>query len=379
MESKFTVSIILFRMFHYRIDFLNLLREKLSENDIALNVYYGKPSDESLRRKDSERLLWGKEITSKVITISGKEVMLQLPPLSTVKSDLVIAMHENRLLINYFFQLFRPLLKMKFAFWGHGQNFQSNNLDGMRERLKRKLVHQSDWYFAYTDLSRNALISADYPENKITVFNNTIDSKKFRSALQEVTPSKKNEFLAQLGISQNACVGLFCGSIYPLKRPEELIECVLRIRQSIDNFHLIVIGAGSDAPLFEKASQEYEWIHFLGMQKGEQKSKAYSACHVILNPGLVGLNVVDAFSAGKVFVTMEANFHSPEVSYIKNGENGIMTTHSIDDYSQEVISLLQDEKRREMIETRSRETADEISLENMVDRFVDGVKSALNY
>ncbi len=377
MESDYVVSIVLFRMFHYRVDFLNLLKDDLAKSGIKLIVYYGKPSSESLSRKDAETLNWGTEIYSRVATVRNKEIMLQIPPIAIFRSDLTIVMHENRMLINYVFQLLRPALRMKFAFWGHGQNFQSNRPDGFRERFKSKLAHQSDWYFAYTELSKQALVRANYPAERITVFNNTIDSSKFSRLVDRVTPEQKTEFLNKLNIPDDAQIALFCGSIYSLKRPRELLESVYAIRKSVENLHFIIIGAGPDSDLFLAADDSHNWIHYIGMQKGLKKSIAYSVCDVILNPGLVGLHVVDAFSAGRVFITMEAEFHSPEFAYLENGKNGIVTSFSVEEYVAQTVSVLTDSQRRQAIENAARASSDSLSLQNMVNRFVEGIKSTL--
>ena len=45
----------------------------------------------------------------------------------------------------------------------------------------------------------------------------------------------------ELGIEDNAFVGLSCGSLYPDKRIDFLVKSAEIIRQSISNFHLIII------------------------------------------------------------------------------------------------------------------------------------------
>lgn len=374
-----TVSIVLFRMFHYRIDFLNQLRAKLATEAIELIVYYGKPTKQSLQRKDSQTLEWGKEIPTRTITIGGKEIMLQLPPMAILNSSLIVCMQENRLLVNYALQLTTMFNRnSKFAFFGHGKNFQSKSSNGVREKFKKMIVKRSDWFFAYTALSKNVLLDSDYPEECISVVNNTIDTKLFATEISSKSDVEKKRFKEKLGIPDDAVVGLFCGSIYKMKLPQFVIDSCIKIKKEHANFHLIVLGAGPDAHVFEEASKIYSWIHYRGMQKGEEKTLAYSIAEIIVNPGLVGLHIVDSFSAGVPMVTSRVPYHSPEYQYLEDGINGIVTENNVNEYSKGVIEILHDRNKIKIISNNALSSAETYSLEKMVESFVTGIKSAID-
>lgn len=370
-----TVSIVLFRMFHYRIDFLNALRESLKSEDIHLNVYYGKPTQQSIERKDTEVLSWAHEIPTSSIAIGGKEILLQVPPKNILKSDIIICMQENRLLINYVLQLVTLFIpRCHFTFFGHGKNFQSTTQQGFREKFKKLVMNRSDHFFAYTELSEKVLLERGYDKNKITVVNNTIDAAIFSQEVQNVTDSALIDYKRKLNIPTNATIALFCGSIYDLKKPHFLVSACDKVREFIPNFHLIVLGAGPEENVFRDAAIDREWVHYRGMQKGEEKALAYRCCSVILNPGLVGLHIVDALSAGKPMITTDMPFHSPEFAYLDNNVNGIVTKENIDDYATETIELLNDIQRLELMSATAFESKTKYSLANMVAAFVDGIK-----
>jgi len=365
-------------MFHYRVDFLNALRARLKEEGIELVVYYGNPTQQSKERQDSEILPWATEITTKSITIAGKEILLQIPPRKLFKSNVIICMQENRLLINYFLQLitlFKP--QCHFTFFGHGRNFQSIAQQGIRERFKKIIVGRSDHFFAYTELSKQALLSSGYSEAKITVVNNTIDADIFSSKVRNVSQQAIAEYKSHLGLPDNAVVALFCGSIYDLKKPSFLIEAVDRIKTALPELHLIVVGAGPTQHVIEEASSTRDWIHYQGMQKGDEKTLAYASCKIILNPGLVGLHIVDALSAGKPMITTNMPYHSPEYAYLENNVNGIVTEENVESYASVVIELLTDDDKLRTISEAALSAKDNYSLANMVDAFTKGIKTVL--
>ena len=70
----------------------------------------------------------------------------------------------------------------------------------------------------------------------------------------------------------------------------------------------------------------------LGVRKGQAKADVLALAKVMINPGVVGLNILDSFVAGVPMITTNCKGHGPEIAYLTNGENGLMTTTSLDDY-----------------------------------------------
>ena len=372
------VSIILFRMFHYRVDFLTLLEAELKKHSVTLDVYYGKPTPESLAKNDTGTLKGSTEVISWCLPIAGKEILLQIPPRRILGSNLIICMQENRLLINYFLQLYTRIApSTRFAFWGHGRNFQSQSATGVRERLKQYLLRGSDWFFAYTDASKASLIESGYSPKNITVFNNTIDTETFSKAIRNITADQKQDFLRELSIDSDKYIGIFCGSMYPAKRIVELLEASRLIKEKVPDFHLICIGDGPSASIIKDALPACEWIHFLGSQKGQKKALTYSVGKLVLNPGLVGLHIVDSFSAGVPMLTMEYDYHSPEFAYIRSNENGLVTEADVPTYANSAVTLLTEPLLQKRLADGARLSAKEYSLQSMVDKFAAGILDAV--
>lgn len=365
-------------MFHYRVDFLNLLRQELEKYNVILDVYYGKPTPESLAKNDTGVLLGSTEIPSWCLRIGGKEVLLQIPPRRILGSNLIICMQENRLLINYALQLYtRCVGRSRFAFWGHGRNFQSQRATGLREALKRFLLRGSDWFFAYTNSSRDSLLESGYKAERITVFNNTIDTKKFSQSVSRVTDDEQRMLRKELAIPDGATIALFCGSIYPAKRIVELLDACNIIKKSIPEFHLICIGDGPSATEIINAEGSGEWIHFMGVQTGRQKAVAYSVSSAVLNPGLVGLHIVDSFSAGVPMITMDYEFHSPEFAYLVPGHNGLVSKADVGEYAKVAVELLTQPAYQKALAASARQSADDYSLTSMVDLYTSGILQAM--
>jgi glycosyltransferase involved in cell wall biosynthesis len=96
-------------------------------------------------------------------------------------------------------------------------------------------------------------------------------------------------------------------------------------------------------------------------------------------PGLVGLVIVDSFVTATPLVTVDVPYHSPEISYLDNNENGLILPASTraEDYGRRVAELLTDEGLLSHLRSGCRESSAIYTLENMVCRYAEGISTAL--
>jgi glycosyltransferase involved in cell wall biosynthesis len=291
-------------------------------------------------------------------------------------ADLVVVTQELKLLYNLV-PMFcsRPY---RLAFWGHGRNFQAKKPLTLVEAAKRLLVTRVDWWFAYTELTERVVQEAGFPRDRITCLNNCIDTDAFRQQLQGVSPQTLGQLRESLGIRWDSRVALYCGSLYPEKRIPLLLDAALEIRKRLGDFHLVVIGAGSEAAQVQAASQRHPWIHRVGVQHGESKAAYFAVADVLLNPGAMGLTVLDAFCAGLPVVTTGSALHGPEIAYLEPGRNGVVAPDTPREFADAVVDVLSSEQVLFKLAGSARDSATRFSLSAMVDRFSAGIMSCLS-
>ncbi len=368
--------LILYRFLpHYRIEFFDLLRTNLLQHNVQLDLVYSKLKNKNSSRNDERDLLWAQYRDNKTIHI-GKTELIWQPCLDVVTDyDLVIVEQANSLLVNYILMLMGRLGFIKFAFWGHGLNLQDNP-NSLRNKFKRKLLNQSDWWFAYTNNVKNFLIQNNIEENRITVVQNAIDTLKLRTHYEQVSDDDTSRAKQHLNISGEN-LGLYCGGIYSEKRIDFLIDAAKLIRQEINDFNLIIIGGGPDSFIAEQASQEYDWIHYLGPKFDKEKVIYFKISSLLLMPGLVGLGILDAFTTETPMVTTQYPFHSPEIEYLQNNYNGIITENDLTSYSREVVSLLNNKTKLAELKNGCEHSRMIYTVERMVQNFAEGVIACL--
>ncbi len=359
----------------YRLPFYQLLRTELALSGVNLRLVTADGLSEDAAKGDIATLPWAEHRPMREVNVQGKSLLWQPAFDLAMQSDLIITEQASKQLFNIFLAYGQPAFRAKHAFWGHGKNFQASREGQSGEGLKRRLTQKTHWFFSYNDLSTLAAIEAGMPPARITAVMNSTDTRHIRSVVDDIdTQAQRRE----LGVG-NGQIALFMGGLYPYKRPDFLLEAAVAIRRQLPTFELIVIGDGSLGHLLREASATHEWIHWLGSKYGDDRLGPASLCSLQLMPGLIGLNIVDGFAIGLPTVTIDDDFHSPEIDYLKDGENGLILPHgtSAESYASRVVELLADGRELSALQVGAKDWGKRLSTQDMVQRFVEGVHSAL--
>ncbi|MEW6591026.1 MAG: glycosyltransferase family 4 protein, partial [Pseudomonadota bacterium] len=290
-------------------------------------------------------------------------------------ADLVIVTQENKLLQNHL--LMALPRRFKLAFWGHGANLQSGRPDGFKERFKRWTTNRVDWWFAYTQMSEGLVRAAGFPGDRITLLNNAVDTSELRRLRQSVTAEEVRALRTALGLSAGP-VGVFVGSLYADKRLDFLFEAASAIRVQVPDFHLLIVGEGPERAKVEAWCAVHPWARWVGAKFGRDKVAHLAVAQIMMNPGLVGLGILDSFVCGVPMLTTDCGIHSPEIAYLENGVNGLMTSNDPQSYEGACVRLLQDPAELNRLRAGCEASASEYTVENMAQRFADGIERCLN-
>ncbi|MEC5218597.1 glycosyltransferase involved in cell wall biosynthesis [Actimicrobium sp. GrIS 1.19] len=375
-ERRPKVVIIQRRMTHYRIPLFDLMRDMLDRAGIELAVVFGEPTPEEKAKMDLGVLPWGHYVPCHYWL--NNRLCWQNANAEVRGADLVVMTQENKLLFNYVFRLLHQAQKM--AFWGHGRNFQAANANSLRERMKRWLLTRTDWWFAYTDLSARVVVDeAHFPADRVTVLNNSIDTHALADDLAAGTDALVGQARNVFGIGSGP-VGIMIASLHAEKKIDFLLEAARRLRRALPDFELVIVGDGPERELVRQAlAQHGDWIHWMGARTGREKALLLKMSTVMLNPGMVGLGILDSFVARVPMVTSDCGFHSPEIAYLDNGVNGLMTADDVEVYANAVLGLMRDPVLYQRLQRGCERSADSVSLEKMAEHFCEGIARCLGH
>lgn len=373
-----TAVILQHRLLHYRTKLFEQLRAACAAKGIQLELVHGQASRRERIKKDEGSLPWAHKVHNRFFEWGERDLVWQPFPAALKNAQLVVVMQESRILSNYPLLLSRLWAPRKVAYWGHGKNFQSDAPHGLRERWKNYLLNSVNWWFAYTAMTVDLLRGANVPDKQITQLDNAIDSSSFKADLAAWSEQAVAAEKARLGIAAGAPVGVFCGSLYPDKRLNLLVAAADLIKQKMPDFALVMIGDGPSMPEMREAAATRPWMHLRGVRKGREKALYFRMGDVMLNPGLVGLHIVDAFCSAMVMMTTHTARHSPEVAYLRDGENGIYSGDTPAEYAQAVLDVIQDPPRLQRMKANALADSHHYTLEHMVEQFANGIEAALN-
>lgn len=350
-----------------------MLHHELKKRGLRFHLYYGNERKGTVPKTVRIRRSWASFVPNTYFRIGAYEMVWQHLPYNQIKPDLLIFEQAVKLINNYRFLFGRRQYPV--AFFGHGRNMQSSGFS-FRENLKRKLIHQVDWWFAYTDLSRQVLVDANYPSDRITTVGNCIDTNRFRRFLADVSDAEVDELRQRHGLRGNS-IGLYCGGLYPQKMLGLLIAAAIEIRSQVPDFELLVVGDGPESGRIEAAAMQYPWLHFAGSRFDRKLAPYYRCARALLMPGPVGLVIIDSFVSQVPLITTDNGNHGPEIAYIDNGQNGLMSDFDIQSYADAVVKFFGSKPLQMRLREGCATSAGAISMDRMVTNFADGIHSCL--
>ena len=371
------VLIVQSQIKRYRVPFFEKLHAALVQDGIKLRVAYSDPPTQEAQKGDNQDLPaeYGVKVRG-TWTLRGS-VIYQPLLREALSADLVIVEQANKYILNHCLLLLSALGMKKFAFWGLAINKQENRL-AISEWYKRRTLNWADWWFAYTEGTAHYLRAQGIRPTRITAVQNSVDTREIRETSRQITFEELAQVRRTLKIGPSDPVGAYCGMLDPVKGLDFLVESARLIRAELNNFHLLIVGGGPQREAIARSVTGEPWIHCVGPKFGRDKVVLLRIADVVLAPGRVGLVVLDAFAAGLPLLATQMSIHGPEIDYLRNGYNGIMTEHEIAVYVHAAVSLLRDPTRLVALQTGALSSGEAFSIENMVERFRQGIRSCLD-
>lgn len=361
---------------HYRIPFFTGLHRLLAESGISLRLIYGREFPDTVPRTVECREEWCRRISNRYVRFPGIELVWQ-PCLAEIEdADLVIVEQANRLLANVPILGSKGKRGRKVAYFGHGRKSRREGRR-FREVYRQLQLRRVDWWFAYTGLTAADVAAAGFPRDRITTVNNTVDVESFSRDLAAVSAADISALAARIGISGENIV-LFCGGMDDGKRLDFALEACVALRRRIPDFEAIFIGDGPVRLLVEEAARRSPWIHPAGALFGAARAPFFRLAAALLVPGPVGLLIADGFAAGTPLVTTDIAGHGPEIAYLENGGNGIITPNTLPDYVDAVANFLGTKALRRRLTKGCRHSAHRYTMANMIRNFASGVEECLS-
>jgi len=254
----------------------------------------------------------------------------------------------------------KVLLRKKIIYWGHGRD-----LADVKAKIKNLV------YAVQQALSDSIILYAEHLkkylprciQGKVFVANNTL-----YLSYPGLPPGDREKVLKEYHIHTNKNI-ICVGRMQKRKRLNHLAAAFESMNRP--DIGLILVGPDPERILDKMNGNN---IYKLGPIYGEKKFDLLSAADVCCLPGAVGLSIVDAFYCGLPLVTEDGD-ESPEIGYLRDGENGfIVSKGNILEMTQKLLLLIDNDALRLRF---SKEAKTEIEKNGNINQLCSGFKDAL--
>jgi glycosyltransferase involved in cell wall biosynthesis len=362
------------RLPHYREAFFEALRLALRSQGLDLALVVGDPTPQERLKQDEGRLAWAEHAPCRYF-LGGRLCWQDIRPWLR-GAELVVLSQENKLLFNWLVLLW-PARFPRLGLWGHGRDFMATGpLALAAQGLKAWASRRADWWFPYTGRSARVVSDFGFPASRMTVINNAGDTTSLRAEVKACREPGREALRASLGLGLGP-VGLYIGSFYEAKRLDLLVDAACLVRARHPGFELVIAGAGPDGPALAERVSALPWVRLVGLVKGREKARWMAGSDLLMLPAAVGLAIVDGFAAGLPAITSDGPGHGPEIGYLEDGMNGLVTARETHAYADAVCRVLDSPELARRLSAGAESTASAITQQAAIERFSQGIASWL--
>lgn len=232
------------------------------------------------------------------------------------------------------------------------------------EAVRRLMLRTCDHYLSYTQASTSNLIDNGFDSAKVTTLNNAVERLALRS---EVSDARRKPLHA-----------LFVASLVDDKEPLTAVAIIDRLRDICPGASLHIAGDGPLRSQCEAAARQYDWVHYHGPKRGNELKDVALTSDLALLPGRVGLAIVEMASVGLPLATLATSLHGAEISYMRDGVNGLFLSPDLDKAAKQLDSLLTDRPALDRMRTQALAIADQHTVHDMAANYANGVLASFS-
>lgn len=326
----------------------------------------------SIHSIPAERWSWRREVVA---------LILNLAP------DVLVLEHGARLDFTWSVLLSARLRRTPRALWSHG--IERKELHGGVKSLgmlgRRLQLGLADGIICYDALMAERMRDA-FPSKVVGVAPNSNDGRPIAAARSRLLAEGRQSVRSRLGLVHDQWL-LGLGRLVPEKEFDRLVSVLAAVREQGVSAGLLLVGGGPGRPGLEALAQAAglrvgKDVIFTGaVSQPEELATWMFAADLCVNPGYLGLSVVDCMFAGlptlSSMPSVAGPWHSPEWRYITRDVTGFLVAENT---NEALVTGCLDYLRRPARERRATEeacaayAATNLGVDNMAAGMMDVLK-----
>lgn len=356
----------------YRVGLFDALAARLAAEGLELEVWHAQPKGRVAARGNAAVGSWSVPINQHRLSVGRRNITFRNVHARARRVKAVVAGLASTNIETYGLALDSSVRLM---LWGHGRNYTAGN-NGVDQRVESWLRDRSSQIFAYTESGRDHLVAAGTDAKKITVVQNSTDTKALAREVDALTADTAAELRSELDLGEGP-VGLYVGAFDEPKKLPLLFEAADMVNAAIPEFRLVLAGAGPEETEVRRSSEARSYVRLIGRADGGMLARLSTVTSAVLIPGRVGLVAVDALVLGLPIITTDYPFHAPEADYLTPGIDSVKTPMSAAEYAAGIIAVLRDPERLDSLASAAKRRGADFSVEESAARFAAGIMKGL--
>jgi glycosyltransferase involved in cell wall biosynthesis len=362
---------------HYRVP---VFRELARRPEIELHVNYGVcPNLPNCEPAGFSASL----VRSRQGLVFGREVVWNPSPWRSAASARdVLLMTWNLNHVNLVPALLRARAAgMATILWGHGY---SKSETWLRKWIRERAAHLPDVLLFYSAEIRDRFLELGFPPERLHVAPNALDQAPIaRAKAAWLCSAERLDFFRQVQDIRGPLL-LFVSRLKPENRLDLLIVATAILRSTHPEVTTAIIGGGDAETIRLKALARelgvQDAVRFVGPLYSEDLlAPWFLSASAFCFPVNAGLSILHAFGFGVPVVTSDRHSaQNPEIEALAPGLNGLLYAHNdAEGLAHALKRLLDNPGLKQRLSAGALQTAQERSLERMVDGLEDAIRAAV--
>lgn len=353
---------------NYRLGLFDALSARLEAEGLELEVWHAQPKGRVAARGNAATGPWSVPIRQHRLSIGRRNITVRNIHRRARRVRAVVAGLASTNLETYGLAL-DPSVRL--MLWGHGRNYTAGN-NGLDQAVESWLRRRSSHIFAYTESGKEHLVAAGTEPEKITVVQNSTDTRALTRALADLPASTSGDVRREHDLGAGP-VGLYVGAFDEPKKLPLLFDAADIVHASMPDFRLVLAGAGPQEADVRRSAEARSYARLVGRADAGRLAQLSTVTSAVLIPGRVGLVAVDALALGLPIITTNYPFHAPEADYLTPGIDSVWTDMSAEAFARGVLDTLENQGRLDALALAANRRGQQFSVEQSADRFADGI------
>lgn len=320
--------------------------------------------------KYSNKFLNESEIVSLEVSSISFGPFLLYNPFVFLKSKcdtLVLMLHFGHV-TTWILLLTKFIHRKKIVLWGHGISVKRYHSEEVNPSIFLKwMISLADLVWLYTEKEVNIWRNISIKSDHIISIDNTVSNVS--NILSYKSDLSKDELKLKYSISERN-IFIYCARFTIEERRADILLDIIKLSNS--NIGFVVIGDGPFKPDFSQFSNVYEY----GALYDEViKRDLFSLSDVYIQPGWLGLSVVEAMSYGLPIFTMRRGVdikQCVEYFYLEDSQAG-MIFNSVNEFV-DALNCLDHFELSSMSNKAKSYVSNRLLIDNMVNKAILSIK-----